>query len=236
MESDFSLGDQKMERVVQSSGDFFPVADACNRSHDPQFGCLWVESSFLQSNISVPLHSKQLEIFILQNHTVVNQSVPLVAETFFDKHDLHCVSEVQCNETCSQKGGIWFHQLGFCNVTKYLASICYRVQLYSDGYYLDHSSLVAEDEGCFSSNAWSPFHYSFQPAQSPIPVFVLFFTLYHLRFAIVLTLLFLPLFLQVVALIYSCQTVRINNVLDLPMMISSTLPKHFSLQELYSFL
>ena len=54
-----------------------------------------------------------------------------------------------------------------CNITRFLDSICYRLQSISNTYHLDNSSLVTtQNHGCYYSNNWSPYHYSIEESSS----------------------------------------------------------------------
>lgn len=92
--------------------------------------------------------------------------------SILSKQDLRCATTKDCSESCRKREGIWNNEIMKCNITKYLNSICYRIQSVQDGFVMDTSSLVSKDDiGCFQSNHWSPYEYSRHPVTT-IPIFV----------------------------------------------------------------
>ena len=54
-----------------------------------------------------------------------------------------------------------------CNITRFLESICYRLQSISNRYELDDSNLVTtHNHGCYYSNNWSPYYYSVEESST----------------------------------------------------------------------
>lgn len=149
-----------------SSGHFFPVSDACNRTEDPHYGCMYTPTKFFDSQIA---SDRIVHFSILDgNSTVIKEEkMETIQMDILNKKALGCATARDCNELCSKKYGSWNVGKGYCNITRYLNSICYRLELHSNRYILDSSDLVdSNNEGCYYSNEWSPYSFSNEPSSS----------------------------------------------------------------------
>ena len=162
----FQLNDTSFSNVEYTSGNFFPVSDSCNQTEDPHFGCIYTSTLFLESTTQA---SEWIRFSVKnENSTVIiNESIPRVQITILNKQDLRCATSHECNDLCLEKGGIWDMETYQCNITRFLDSICYRLQSISNTYQLDNSTLVTtQNHGCYYSNNWSPYHYSIEESSS----------------------------------------------------------------------
>lgn len=147
-----------------SSGSFFPVSDACNKTLDPEGGCLYTPTYYFNAQVeSLPIVRYSIRD---QNHSIFyDESIKNVEIFILGKQDLRCATTKDCATACSIREGYWNNALMKCNITRYLSSVCYRLQLDEEGYHMDQSQLVDPNEiGCFYSNRWSPYSYSAQPS------------------------------------------------------------------------
>ena len=162
----FQLNDTSFSNVEYTSGDFFPVSDSCNQTEDPHFGCIYTSTLFLESTTQA---SEWIRFSVKnENSTVIiNESIPRVQITILNKQDLRCTTSHECNDLCLEKGGIWDMETYQCNITRFLESICYRLQSISNRYELDDSNLVTtQNHGCYYSNNWSPYYYSVEESST----------------------------------------------------------------------
>lgn len=162
----FQLNDTSFSNIEYTSGSYFPVSDSCNETEDPHFGCIYTSTLFLESTTQ----ASELIRFSVKNGNstvIINESIPKVQITILNKQNLRCATSHECNDLCLEKGGIWDMETYQCNITRFLDSICYRLQSISNTYQLDNSSLVTtQNHGCYYSNNWSPYHYSIEESSS----------------------------------------------------------------------
>ena len=157
----FLINSVVMDPVEMPQLNFFPIADACNKTEDPLEGCLYSDSLYYSYNYTVIGDFFNFTVISDNGNAIISEHVPIRDISRIEQRKLNCWDRESCEHACRNLQGKWDVYTNECIVTRHLQSICYRVAPFNGSYALDKSETIsAKSAGCFYSNFWSPYLYS----------------------------------------------------------------------------
>lgn len=143
-QASFSLADNSM-KLKSKSSEYFPVADACSSSGDPEGGCIpTVSHSFLET-MSITGDSVFVNISNSDGSSLFMDTKDAGYFVIYDQYDMNCKTDVSdsdsdsCYHKCMSMNGEYNDWRGECKVAYSLVGICIRVEK-NDRTYLPSSN------------------------------------------------------------------------------------------------
>ncbi|KAK8799627.1 hypothetical protein WA158_006175 [Blastocystis sp. Blastoise] len=165
----FTANGQLMDQITWSSGKYYPVRDSCDKSGDPEGGC--VSAKVLYYSVNTLYFGGHLTVSNSQGETIHDGSYSSTQVTTYTKSQLSCTSDSsKCTEKCRDKGGVFSGNV--CRVTYYLNKLSVRVAKSGSSYNLDrspvYSFLPSSSFGCYHSNNYGVASYSSTASSSVV--------------------------------------------------------------------
>ena len=133
------MNKQHLETLTETSGNFYPVRDACNKKGDPTTGCKYTEALYYETVMTVDPYDREMEVKLMGNNSeIVDTRYKTYATKTYTPSDMGCSKKTsECASKCHNKGGSWDSGMRRCTVTRYISQICYRVTLHNGEWKLD---------------------------------------------------------------------------------------------------
>lgn len=138
-------GGSEMEAVTETTGDYYPVHDSCDKEGDPEEKCVLTDALYYKGFIPFRGHFIHIKL-THEDQVVIDQKVPTFHESSYycsTSNDdelflfLHLICSTFCSLECAENGGYWNRKSKICYVTTYLNSLCYRVNNVNQVWQLD---------------------------------------------------------------------------------------------------
>lgn len=115
--------------VSTTSGKYYPVRDKCQKSGDPEEGCILTGAYYYKTTTSLPTStSLPISIYGPSKELISKGSYESSRVVYYSASQLNCKDDTStCSSKCRSKGGSWNSALRRCSVTNYLNELCYRV-------------------------------------------------------------------------------------------------------------
>ena len=129
----FSLDGNSMSLTSKSS-QYFPVADACSSSGDPEGGCISTDSHSFQSTMSISGDFVSVNILNSDGSTLYSDTRDAGYFVVYDPNDMNCDTDASdsdsdsCYRKCVSMNGEYNDWTGECRVAYSLVGICVRVE------------------------------------------------------------------------------------------------------------
>lgn len=128
------MNKQSLFALTETSGNYYPVRDACNKKGDPATGCNYTEALYYETMVKVDPLEREMQIKLMGNNSeLVDTWYKTYATKTYTPSDMGCSKKKsECASKCHNKGGVWDSRRYECTITRYLNQICYRV-IYKNG-------------------------------------------------------------------------------------------------------
>ena len=128
----FSLDGNSMSLTSKSS-QYFPVADACSSSGDPEGGCISTVSHSFQSTMSISGDFVSVNILNSDGSTLYSDTRDAGYFVVYDPNDMNCDTDASdsdsdsCYRKCVSMNGEYNDWTGECRVAYYIFWIFFRL-------------------------------------------------------------------------------------------------------------
>ena len=138
----FYLNDisSKFDVNSETSGNYYPVRDSCNKDDDPEEGCLSTDALYYELSLVLP-STPYVRVAILgdSSESVVDEEYIASFREVLTPSDINCDDDdlSRCDSMCHDRGGTWDSWREECTVYRYLSNFCYRVNKVNNRWQLD---------------------------------------------------------------------------------------------------